>query len=284
MGELVCRRPHPRLRGYVLAYRGFRFAEVMAHRRRIVVPDGNVKIMVGFGQPVRVVDARTPERSVTAPSLVTGIRATAAIGEHTGGAHGILILLTPMAAYRIFGIPAPEWSDLHDDPLGLLGPPARSLAERLVACVSWDERFAELDYLLESRMALGPSFVPEVVGAWRALRRSSGTLRISDLANASGWSRRHFERRFRAHMGVTAKEAAQIVRLQAALQLRRMGSSWARVAAELGYHDQPHFDHTFRAMVGCTPGSFQESRSGVAFDAAQDFLPGHVSSALLSGC
>lgn len=278
--DLVMRAPGPALRGQVLGYRGFRFGR-RAPRRRLLVPDGLVKVMIGFGRPLRTTDAVDPRRSASAPSLVCGLRTTATVGSHAGGLDGVTVLLTPIAAHRIFGVPMSELGGQDLDPVELLGPWARRLVERLAECPGWESRFALLDAALADRLHEGPAYSPEVMGAWRELRRTSGRTPVARLAAEAGWSRRQLERRFLAQVGLPPKQVAQVARLQRALRLRRSGSPWSAVAAEAGYHDQPHFNRHFTSMVGCPPGRFWSARGQSRPGDPLDFLPDHVTSVLL---
>ncbi|AEW98338.1 helix-turn-helix domain-containing protein [Streptantibioticus cattleyicolor] len=280
--ELVRCPPAAPLRGPVLGYRGFRIG-VRRTRQRLMLPDGIVKLMIGFGDPVRVVDAVDPRQDVRAVSMANPVRVRAAVGEHTGSLHGVTVLLTPLAGYRLFRVPMAEWSDLALDPADLLGPVVGQLSDRLAELPCWADRFALLDRVLATWLAEGPVPSPEVVHAWRELRRTGGRIRVEELAAETGWSRRTLERRFRQQIGHPPKAVAQIVRLQGALRLLEAGGSCARAAAEAGYHDQAHFDHTFRAMTGRTPGQFRRARAHADPADPSDFVPDQVTSVLLAG-
>lgn len=248
-----------------------------------MVPDGVVKVMLGFGEPLRMLDAVRPSAVVRGASLVNAVRTTAAVGEHSGLLHGVTVLLTPLGAYRIFAVPMAEWADHPLDVVDLLGTGAGSLLQRLAECREWGARFDLLDTVLLARLRAGPRLSPEVVWAWRAVRRSQGTVPVAELAAATGWSRRHLERRFLEQVGLAPKRLAQVVRLQRALRLQEDGMSWAQVAAAAEYHDEPHFDRTFKSMIGCTPGRFRVDRAHSAAKDPLDFLPGHITGLLLTG-
>ncbi|GHG54563.1 helix-turn-helix domain-containing protein [Streptomyces griseocarneus] len=280
--ELVRRRPCAALAGHVLGYRGFSIA-ARPPRRRLVVPDGLVKVMFGFGEPVRMVDAVDQRRAVRGRSLVNGLGTTAVVGQHTGGLHGITVLLTPPAAHRIFAVPPSEWGPVAAEAAELGGPALAGLGERLDACPDWATRFALLDEVLTERLHAGRPCHPDVIRAWREIARTHGRVRVEDLAATVGRSRRHLERLFRRQIGQTPKAAAQVARLQQALRLQASGMTWAQVAAEAGYYDQPHFDRTFTAMIGCTPTRFRADRAGSPSDDPLDFLPDRVTSVLLTG-
>ncbi|MFE2102819.1 MULTISPECIES: AraC family transcriptional regulator [unclassified Streptomyces] len=269
------------LRDQVLGYRGFRFDAIGA-RRRLLVPDGVVKVMLGFGDSLRVLDPSDPARSYCAASVANGVRTTAAIGEHTGGIHGVTVLLTPLTAYRLFGVPMSEWAQRCVRPDDLCRAPWSGLPARLAEVPDWRGRFALLDRLLRAALESGPAASPEVAWAWRTLQDTDGRVRVEELAARTGWSRRHLERRFRSQTGLTPKGAAQVMRLQAALRLKEAGASWADAAAQAGYHDQPHFDRTFKAMTGRTPSAFRADRTAASPCDAQDFVPGQVTSAILT--
>ncbi|MGW2612495.1 helix-turn-helix domain-containing protein [Streptomyces mirabilis] len=281
MHELLARPAAQDLHDQVLGYRGFRF-DVIGTRRRLLVPDGVVKVMLGFGDPLRVWDSCDPTRSYSGSSLANGVRTTSATGEHTGLIHGVTVLLTPLAAHRLFKVPMSEWADLSVPPEEFRQAPWADLPVRLAQIPDWGDRFALLDRVLRTALDSGPDNSPEVTWAWRRIQSTCGRIGIEDLAAQTGWSRRHLERRFRCQIGLTPKEAAQVMRLQAALRLKEAGVGWADAATQAGYHDQPHFGRVFKAMTGRTPTAFHADRTAASLSDAQDFVAGRVTSAVLA--
>jgi AraC-like DNA-binding protein len=67
--------------------------------------------------------------------------------------------------------------------------------------------------------------------------------------------------------GYGPKAFARIVRLERATQAIRDGQvsgagvSWARLAIECGYTDQPHLVREFRALTGLTPAMYAQARA-----------------------
>lgn len=280
--DLICRQPRAAiLHGHVLGYRGFRFSRRQP-RRRLLVPDGVVKVMLGFGEPVRVVDAVDPHRVATASSLINGPRTTAVVGQHHGQLYGVTIMLTPLAAFQILGVPMHQLAHQDVTPEAVLGPAVQRLVCRLAECPDWALRFDLLDEVLAGRLLAGPQPAAEVALAWRRLNATLGRVPVDALARAIGWSRRHLERRFREQVGLSPKAIAQAVRLQAALKLKEKGLSHAEVASALGFHDQPHYDRTFKMMIGCNPTQFNAMRAATPAGDPLDFLPDHITSVLLT--
>lgn len=269
------------LHGQVLGYRAFE-AGPSPLRRRLLLPDGIVRLTLGFGSPVRLADAVSPDRAVTGASFLTAARTTALVAEHRGRVRCVTVLMTPQAAYRLFRVPMSAWSDLVVHPAQLLGcSPVTALVERLAECRDWAARFALLDAELAVRLPAGPQCSAEVGRAWGELRRAHGQVRVSTMACAVGWSSRQLERRFRREIGPSPKGIAQILRLQRAVRLQEGGVPWAEAALAAGFFDQPHFDRTFKQMAGCTPNRFSSARTRSAAEERPDHATGHPSSALL---
>jgi AraC-like DNA-binding protein len=271
-GEFAFEPAGPALSGYVLGYRGFRIGSTRP-RTRLVVPDGSVRVLFGFEAPVRMVDTVRPQRSLTAVSIVGPVALSAVVGRHAGRVHGVVAVLTPLGAYRLFGMPMTEWSELDLDPEELIGHRLPALRERLAQCATWPDRFRLLDRLFTEQIHAGPECHGEVTWAWRTLQQSGGRVPIQELASGTGWSRRHLERRFREQVGRSPKEIAQVRRIQVALRMREAGVPLAHIATRAGFHDQPHFTRAFKAMLGCTPSRLPAARVDWTPDTLLGILP-----------
>jgi AraC-like DNA-binding protein len=76
---------------------------------------------------------------------------------------------------------------------------------------------------------------------------------VGEIADRAGLSARTLQRRCRARFGYGPQHLARVLRLQRALALHRTGSTWAAVAADAGYVDQPHLARESRALTGRAP-------------------------------
>jgi AraC-like DNA-binding protein len=103
----------------------------------------------------------------------------------------------------------------------------------------------------------------------RAVRlvRDDPAARVGELAAAVGLSDRQLRRRFSIVVGLRPKAYGRVVRLHAALRLARSVTrpSWADIAQQCGFYDQPHLIAEFRAATGVSPaalhGRFLQSSS-----------------------
>lgn len=99
------------------------------------------------------------------------------------------------------------------------------------------------------------------------IARGQGLGPVSELEHLTGWSARHLERAFQAHVGLGPKALARVVRLQhaAGLLQRAPETPGAALAADAGYADQAHLVREFRALAGVTPGAFAREWREVGF-------------------
>jgi AraC-like DNA-binding protein len=79
-----------------------------------------------------------------------------------------------------------------------------------------------------------------------------------DLAQIAGVSVRTLHRSFERYIGVGPKWIIRRSRVQEAAERVASGVpvAWAALALELGYHDQAHLIHDFKAQVGFTPAVY----------------------------
>jgi AraC-like DNA-binding protein len=238
--------PHPRLRSLLSrGYVGFTEATIPRH---LVLP-------ATTAVPLVVKLADSPYRP---PAFVMGGHGTSIVLEGDCAPSYLEVLLAPLGAYRLLGLPLDQLSGHTVDLVEVLGADGRRLAEQLRDTPSWRRRFALMDRFLLGRLDRGPRPAPEVARAWERLVATGGALPIRQLAREVGWSHRHLLTRFRQQVGLGPKTAARLVRFNGVW--RRLDEDrpldWGLVAAEVGYADQAHLVREFRQFTGTTPTGF----------------------------
>lgn len=144
------------------------------------------------------------------------------------------------AARRLAEMGAPragEW--------GRVGAPAQGAAAGAAALETWvvdRVRAAGTADPLVSRMAAA-------LGAGRP---------VAEVAADTGLGERQLRRRSEAAFGYGPKTLARVLRMQRALALARRGVPYARVAATVGYADQPHLSREVKALAGVPLGALLE--------------------------
>ena len=95
--------------------------------------------------------------------------------------------------------------------------------------------------------------------AARLIVARGGQVKIGDLVNELGVTRRQLERQCRRDLGISPKMLARILRFRRAASLIARGRvrSGADLAAAGGYVDQAHLIREFQEFAGTTPRLFQ---------------------------
>jgi AraC-like DNA-binding protein len=252
--EMTNATPEAGLRGMVETYCGYSERSLRPVRRReSAVP--RVVLVVGFGDPLLVVDAAGYDGGRRLSSFVAGLGEGVTHTEHAGAQDGVEVRLTPLGAYQLLGVPTGELTDRVVGLDDIWGRAGGQLTERLAEAADWETRFALLDGVFTRAAAGGPRPDRELVAAWSRLDRRHGNLAISELVADTGWSRRRLAERFRTQVGLTPKSTARIMRFAHAVELltRPGHRSLASIALSCGYYDQAHFNRDFRAFAGVTP-------------------------------
>ena len=255
--EMTSGAPGSGLAGLVEAYCGYSERSVRPVSRR-EFPAAQVVLVVGFGDPLLVVEASGRDGGRRLSSFVAGPGEGVTRTEHAGAQDGVEVRLTPLGAYQLLGVPTGELAERVVGLDEILGRAGTQLAEQLADAVSWQSRFALLDGVFTRAAANGPRPDRGLVAAWSRLERHHGNLAIGQLIADTGWSRRRLAERFRMQAGLTPKSAARIMRFEHARELltRPGRQSLASIALSCGYYDQAHFNRDFQALAGCTPTEY----------------------------
>ncbi|MCC5870431.1 MAG: helix-turn-helix transcriptional regulator [Gammaproteobacteria bacterium] len=91
---------------------------------------------------------------------------------------------------------------------------------------------------------------------------AAGMLPVADIASQIERSHSMLCRRFKEHVGMTAKRYARIRRANAALRAIEAGrrNNGAEMAAYFGYYDQPHMIRELRELTGSSPQVWRDAR------------------------
>jgi len=253
--------PTGALRDLIARYDGYRQRGVVP-ARHLGLPSPFMTVIVTLDDPLHLIEhVDRSRRPASYESLVGGLHATPVVIAHDGAQGGIQLSVSPLASRTLLGMPAGELASADFAGDEIVGRLAGELYERLNAASGWPERFAILDTALSDRASRRRAAAPPepVKGAWMLLHRSGGSIPISRLAREVGWSERQLGKRFEHEIGLSPKVAARVIRFDRArralqAQLASEGrTDIAWVAAQCGYHDQPHLIRDFRSFTGLAP-------------------------------
>ncbi|MEV6391345.1 helix-turn-helix domain-containing protein [Nocardia xishanensis] len=213
-----------------------------------VIPYPALTLFIDFGDGLLVDDTSGQ-----------GARGAIVAGLSLGGVRGsgrdidcLQVRLSPVVAHAMLGASA-ELGGAVVDLEELWGHDAVRIRERLNATRSPVDRFAIVEAALARRHETGTAIDPEVVYCWERMTSSRGRIRVEQLAEEVGWSRKRLWTRFRSQIGLTPKTAAKLIRFDHAAHRLVAGHSAAAVAADSGYADQSHLHRDVVAFAGVTP-------------------------------
>jgi AraC-like DNA-binding protein len=237
------------------------------------LPSPFITFIVSLDEPVVLAEGAGERRLDV---VVGGLHTDPAIVRMPRVQSGLQAAVHPLAARRLFGMPAAELARMSLEGEDVLGAAAPLLRERLAEAAGWDERFAilaaelglgrgrplvRLPGLRTTTAVGGAEPRAEVVEAWRLLTVTRGRMRIGALADRVFLGRRRLSTLFAAEFGITPKEAARTMRFTHAVTrigagVRGGALDLAALAAECGYSDQSHLDREFGAFAGISPSGW----------------------------
>ncbi|SUP21579.1 helix-turn-helix domain-containing protein [Tsukamurella pulmonis] len=179
--------------------------------------------------------------------------------HHDGLQRGVQVDVLPSLVRALTGAPAAELGgeavELDDLHPGL----AAELYGR-VAAAPVARREAVAAGVLAGYATSGRDVQPDAAAAWSHLVARQGRVTVAELVERSGWSARYLAMRFTAEFGMGIKQAARLMRFDAARHALEAGAGAADVAVGAGYADQAHLSREFRAFLGCSPSAYLARR------------------------
>ncbi len=244
------RAPHPRLRPFVEAY-WILTGSPDSPALDPILPDGRSEIIVHRGAPfLRVQPGHDPARQTSL--LFGGQLRTPTFLVADGGAEILGIRFRPCGASMFVRAPQTEFVDEVVDAGDAVAPWLTEALRRAQDAPTVDAAIAVVERALLGHATEPPRGFAVASAAVDRLLASRGQATIEHVAADTGLSRRHIERVFLRHVGVTPKFFARIQRFQAAVDAVAR-EPWIDVALAHGYADQPHLIRDFRELSGSSP-------------------------------
>ncbi|NIC04840.1 helix-turn-helix domain-containing protein [Billgrantia bachuensis] len=134
-----------------------------------------------------------------------------------------------------------------------------ALHERLWRTPDLAERLALLDEYLLDRLRHSERVPSGLMASLGWLQRHHGQGSIAALVDELPFGQRRLERLFQRHVGLSPKRYARLLRVAHSRELIKQSgatTSLTDTAFAVGYFDQSHFIHDFKAVTGFTPGGY----------------------------
>ena len=140
----------------------------------------------------------------------------------------------------------------------LFGESGKRLEDQVIAAKNNTERITLIEQFLLSELSKTKNFDTITKTCVEVILQSQGQLDVNELAGKVNINRRSMERKFTSAIGMSPKQLARAVRLQATIKMleQKKFTSLTSLAYENGYYDQAHFIRDFKEFTGMSPKSF----------------------------
>ena len=236
-----------------------------SHTAERILPDGCTEMVFNLAEPF---EQHRPDGSAERQplTLLAGQMQQPLLIAPTGRVQLMGVRFWPGGAYSFLMVPQTEITGRVIALDAILGSLARELQSRIAEASSSAAAVKHVETALLARLKQSASRDEAVLSATGLILRSGGRLSIRRLAERIGINARTLDRRFNTVVGLTPKALCRIVRFQQVFKMIQPGGvhDWARLAADCGYYDQPHFIREFKAFAGREPTSYFAQPNGMS--------------------
>ncbi|KIL40009.1 hypothetical protein SD70_16690 [Gordoniibacillus kamchatkensis] len=259
-------RPHPRLQPYI----GSIFAlETKAGLPKsefsMIAPNGQIKLVIPYKNNMRSTIGGVEREHQEASCFVIGLTTQAALIDSDLEYGNLCVEFKPQGAYRFFAIALNELTDGIFDSQSVFNWPGWKLQERISELQDLDGKVQFLQQFLLQRLDALIRSDPITDYAVDRIVATGGLIRINDICDEIGCSRRYLTAKFADYVGLSPKEYSCLVRFNRIY--KNLNLNPAAVRSDGDYHDQSHLIKEFKKFTGITPGDYirRSNRLGTIF-------------------
>ena len=234
-----------------------------------LIPDGNPGIVFHYETPLlQNAGGNTPY--IRQPKSFIYGQVTATIDLISEGRIGmIVVVLQPYSLNALTKIPAHHLTNTNRALSGIWGQQGSQLEKAVLSTHDMHARLALIETFLTGKLQMAPDPIVKNSIDWMKAHPDSAS--IHELVAQLPIGERQLERAFKAHVGVSPKLYASMIRLQYFLRsIRQPGEkNLTNLAYGSGYYDQAHLVRTFKRKSGITPSRYRQVKNFLALNFIQ---------------
>jgi AraC-like DNA-binding protein len=222
-----------------------------------VLADGAFEIIFHFGEAVvRILGHNILEKEPTHLLIGQTLKPYTILSSNKVAMLGIKFF--PHTALMFFDFPVSEMKDKYSDLSNFWGSQTRFLHEKLDETLDLRIRIDILErFLISILLKTKRSLDPLVANTILKMQVLKSGFSIKNVCSNNGISRRHLEKKFVTHVGLSPKTLFRIMQFQDTLfDLKTKPNSLTHIGLDNGYYDQSHFIRNFKEFADCTPSQF----------------------------
>jgi AraC-like DNA-binding protein len=249
--------PHPHLSAFVKCYWTLAGPKTAEPEKQRIVPDGCMEMIFHLGDLYKqYID--NGSTMLQPKSFVFGQITQALDIEPTGETEILAIRFHPEGFTPFASLPVKVMENravpLHE----LFGENGLELEKEVLLAPTHAQRVKIIESFLLNRMMRAESIDRIAKASVEMMMQLNGQLSVNELAEDLNIQRRQLERKFSSVIGLSPKQLAKMIRIQATLKMlaHKKLTSLTDIAYEGHYYDQAHFIKDFKEFTGLSPKEF----------------------------
>lgn len=249
--------PNKDLNTFVKCYWTLESPKEETPQRQRIVPDGCMEMIFHYGNLYKQYIENG--NSIIQPKCFVIGQLTQPFEIEPTGETGIFSVRFHPEGFMPFAtIPIKEMENRAVTLEKLFGKEGQEIEQKILNANATPQRINLIEKFLTTRLAYTGTIDFIVKSAVETILTANGQLSIGELSKQININRRQLERKFSSAIGLSPKQLAKTIRLQATLKmlLNKQFTSLTSLAYEGEYYDQAHFIKDFKEFTGLTPKEF----------------------------
>ncbi len=225
--------------------------------KQCIVPDGCIEMIFHYGD--RYLQYKEHGSCILQPPCFVFGQITKTLEIEPIGETGIFaVRFQPDGFIPFASIPLKKMENRAVPLQELFGKDAAKLEANVLNALTSEDRITIIEAFLMDRLITPNSIDRMIKSSVKTILNLEGKLSVTELSKTVNNNRRQLERRFSAVIGLSPKQMAKIIRLQAVINtmLSKDFDSLTALAYEGDYFDQAHFIKDFKEFTGVSPKKF----------------------------
>jgi len=237
--------------------------------KNTIVPDGTMKLIFHYGDTYKH-HSQNGEIIILPKCFLIGQLTKPYVIEPTGVTGSFVIQFKPNGFLPFTSIPIKKMVNTAV-PLDILfGEDGIKISNQILSANSTFERIQIIETFLLNELADKHRIDNLVKSTVETIFNGNGQFSVNEFSKSNNINRRQLARKFASAIGLSPKQLAKTIRIQATLKilLNEDITSLTDLAYENEYFDQAHFIKEFKEFTGLTPKEFfgEDLKMSLIFD------------------
>ncbi|MEM9886931.1 MAG: helix-turn-helix domain-containing protein [Bacteroidota bacterium] len=225
--------------------------------KNTIVPDGTMKLIFHYGDTYKH-HSQDGKVTILPKCFLIGQLTKPYVIEPVGITGSFVVHFKPNGFLPFTTIPIKEMQNTAVPLNKLFGKEGIKLGNQILNANSTAERIKIIETFLFKELANRRTIDNIVSSTVETILNTNGQFSVNKFSKSNNVSRRQLARKFSSAIGLSPKQLAKTIRIQAILKilLNKEVSSLTDLAYENDYFDQAHFIKEFKEFTGLTPKEF----------------------------